>query len=105
MLGHLRTDSSLIVQNWKPPERDSERSEESIFFVFLRCLSSWAPRTHCFEKVFQKKISPTLWVYYKHQIFLRKPFSLRLISLAEKWIEGRCPVRWDWFVEIVRPRI
>ena len=35
MLGHLRTDSSLIVQNWNPPERDSEHSEESIVFIFL----------------------------------------------------------------------
>ena len=34
VVGHLRTDSSLIVQNWKPPERDSERSEESIV-VFI----------------------------------------------------------------------
>src|SRR5690606_33073863 len=32
----------------------------------------------------------------KHSYFRRKSFSLRLISLAEKWKECRCPVRWDW---------
>ncbi len=32
---------------------------------------------------FSTKISPTLWVFYKHQPFRRKPFSLWLISLAE----------------------
>src|SRR5690606_38145005 len=35
VLRHLRTDSSLIVQNWNVSERDSERSEESIFLSYL----------------------------------------------------------------------
>jgi len=58
-----------------------------------------------YSNSFSTKISPTLWVFYKHQPFRRKPFSLWLIFLAEKWKECRCLVRWDWFVEIVRPRI
>ncbi len=45
MLRHLRTDSSLIVQNQNAIERDSSLRSESIFF-----------------EVFQKNISPTLWV-------------------------------------------
>ena len=50
-----RKDSSLIVQNRKFSVRDSEWNEESIFLFFLRCLSSWAPRTNCFFKGFSEK--------------------------------------------------
>ncbi len=129
VVGHLRTDSSLIVQNWKCL-RDGFRAQRRIYFYFFKgwchCeIVRWAnyflllyvlkgnwqknisPPLGVIRWVirFSTKISPTLWVFYKHQSFLRKPFSLRLISLAEKWKECRCPVRWDWHVEIVRPRI
>ena len=51
-----------------------------------------------FNQSISTNIPPTLWVAYlhKYQTFRRKPFSPWLISLAEKWIECRFPLRWDW---------
>ena len=108
VVGHLRTDSSLFVQNWKCL-REGFKAQRRIYFLYF-FKKSLSLRNRKMSKLFlialgkkgnlQKnispplgvirwvirfstKMSPTLWVLYRHQSFCRKPFSLWLISLAE----------------------
>ncbi len=64
--GHCRTDSSLIVQNWKCP-REGFRSKRRIYLYFLRIVVIVNRKmrklfiiVHFRNGDFQKKISPPL---------------------------------------------
>src|SRR5690606_40183299 len=43
-----------------------------------------------------EKISSTRWVFHKHHPSEGTPLASGSFPVAEKWIECRCLVRWDW---------
>ena len=111
--GHLRTDSSLIVQNWKCSRKGFRAEAKNLFFIFFKDRGHseivrlrWGNYFYYFisrKGNLQKNISPPLGVIrqaiylstnisplpgvpnlYKHPSFRRKHFSLRLISSGGK---------------------